>query len=284
MARLNFFERMEREIDYQKEYEKIENIILNENLPFSLEYDISNNFRNWRYRRNFTSFYELREYFGFTYSRQNGMSKYKNITGKVQNIERFLLYCEMIINVFIGARVLNEHGTINTSNAQTIMDTIKYDIEQIGFELFRIDYSRMIIVQKDPAATAVADVVEYDLAKEIISYNHHLLKGDIESKKAILKKIHDALEPKRKELRSINKTIESDFFYLVNSMNIRHNNCDSEDSKNYNEKFDKLSDAEKEKWYDEIYQEGLMAFLILEQVKRNDRINDFKSNQNIQEN
>ena len=128
--------------------------------------------------------------------------------------------------------------------------------------------------------TAVADIVEYDLAKEIISYNHHLLKGNIKSKKAIIKKIADALEPKRKELRSINNTIESDFFYLVNTMNIRHNNCDSKNSKNYNEKFDKLSDVEKEEWYDEIYQEGLMAFLILEQVKRNARINEFKSNQN----
>ena len=280
MARLNFFERMEREIDYQKEYEKIEYIILNENLPFSLEYDISTNFRKWRYRRNFTSFYELREYFDFTYSIPNGMSKYKNITGKVQNIERFLLYCEMIINVFMGTRVLNNQGTINTSNAQAIMDTIKYDIEQIGFKLFRPDFSRIIIVQKDPVATAVADIVEYDLAKEIISYNHHLLKGNIKSKKAIIKKIADALEPKRKELRSINNTIESDFFYLVNTMNIRHNNCDSKNSKNYNEKFDKLSDVEKEEWYDEIYQEGLMAFLILEQVKRNARINEFKSNQN----
>ena len=30
MARYNFFERMEREINFQFEYEKIENIILNE--------------------------------------------------------------------------------------------------------------------------------------------------------------------------------------------------------------------------------------------------------------
>lgn len=279
MTRLNFFEKMEREIDYQKEYEKIEDIILNENLPFSLEYDISDNFRNWRHRRNFTSFLELREYFGFTYSFSNGMSKYKSITGKVQNIERFLLYCEMIANVFIGTHVLNNERTINTSNAKAIMETIEYDIEQIGFKLFRPDFSRVIIVQKDPVATAVADVVEYNLAKEIISYNHHLLKGDIESKKAILKKMTDALEPKRKELKSINKTIETDFFYLVNSMDIRHNNCDIQDSNNYNEKFDKLSNKEKEKWYDEIYQEGLMAFLVLEQAKRNVRINEFKSNQ-----
>ena len=37
-----------------------------------------------------------------------------------------------------------------------------------------------------------------------------------------------------------------------------------------------LSPKEQEEWYDEIYQEGLMAFLSLEQVKRNERIADFK--------
>ena len=279
MARLNFFERMEREIDYQKEYEKIEDIILNENLPFSLEYDISTNFRKWHYRRNFTSFYELREYFGFTYI-ESPSSRYKKVpNGEINGVERFLLYCEMILNVLFGAD-FEFDSTKNENNAQVIVDTIEYDLEMIGYKIFCLDKSKFLIVQKDSAAIDVADAVEYDLANEIISYNHHLLKGDIESKKAILKNIADALEPKRKELKSINVTIESDFFYLVNTMNIRHNNCDSKDSKKYNEKFDKLSNVEKEEWYDEIYQEGLMAFLILEQAKRNVRINEFKSNQN----
>ena len=30
-----------------------------------------------------------------------------------------------------------------------------------------------------------------------------------------------------------NKTIENDFFFLVNNMNIRHNNCDPKDTKRY---------------------------------------------------
>lgn len=280
MARLNFFERLEKEIDYQKEYEKIEDIILNENLPFSLEYDISTNFRNWCYRRNFTSFYELREYFGFTYI-ESSSSRYKKVpNGEINGIECFLLYCEMILNVLFGADF--EFDSIrNKNNAQVIVDTIEYDLEMIGYKIICLDKSKFIIVQKNSAAIAVADVVEYNLAKEIISYNHHLLKGDIVSKKAVLKNIADALEPKRKELKCINQTIESDFFYLVNTMNIRHNNCDSKDSKKYNEKFDNLSDVEKEEWYDEIYQEGLMAFLILEQAKRNVRINEFKSKQNV---
>lgn len=78
-------------------------------------------------------------------------------------------------------------------------------------------------------------------------------------------------------LKGINKTIESDFFYMVNSMNVRHNNCGAADKKQYNAKFATLTSQEQEDWYDEIYQEGLMAFLMLEQANREKRIAAFKS-------
>lgn len=66
-------------------------------------------------------------------------------------------------------------------------------------------------------------------------------------------------------------------FYMVNSMNVRHNNCDAADKKKYNAKFVTLTSQEQEDWYDEIYQECLMAFLMLEQANREKRIAAFKS-------
>lgn len=66
MARYNFFERMEREINFQFEYEKIENIILNEKNGYcTLEDEISENFRKMEIEKNFDSFLELKEYLGF---------------------------------------------------------------------------------------------------------------------------------------------------------------------------------------------------------------------------
>lgn len=64
---------------------------------------------------------------------------------------------------------------------------------------------------------------------------------------------------------------------MVNSMNVRHNNCGAADKKKYNAKFATLTSQEQEDWYDEIYQEGLMAFLMLEQANREKRIVAFKS-------
>lgn len=152
---------------------------------------------------------------------------------------------------------------------QSVIDTIMYDLEKLNHEMKSLDNDRIIIVQKGASVTAVADIVEPVLADAIVEYNHHLLKGNIEKKKEILRKIADALEPKRSELDQINKSFTSDLFYLVNNMNIRHNNCN-------NSTFASLSDEEVEVWYDDIFQQELMAFLLLEQKERNARIDAFK--------
>lgn len=60
-------------------------------------------------------------------------------------------------------------------------------------------------------------------------------------------------------------------------MDIRHNNCDSSDTSNYNAYFDKLTIEEKEEWYDEIYQMSLLIFLLLENRNRTKKISDLKS-------
>ena len=269
MGRSNFFERMERELNLQHEYEKFEDIILNEKMGgTSINEFISNNFLTWKDRRNFVSFGELRQHLGFTYD-DDYITNYERIpTGRVRDVDTFLLYCEMMLNMFNGILLPNA-PTALCKKVQLVIDTIMYDLEKLNHEIKSLDNDRIIIVQKDASVTAVADIVEPVLADAIVEYNHHLLKGNIEKKKEILRKIADALEPKRSELDQINKSFTSDLFYLVNNMNIRHNNCD-------NPTFASLSDEEVEVWYDDIFQQELMAFLLLEQKERNARIDAFK--------
>lgn len=195
---------------------------------------------------------------------------------EVTQIDEFILYCEMILNMFLVMNEAENWLRYWPSNIQKIVDVIKYDLAKISHEIRVTSDGKVLIVQKDPAAIAVADIVEPNLADSIIEYNHHLLKNDIKAKQSILKRIADALEPKRNDLKQINRKIETDFFYMVNNMNVRHNNCDEGDSRYYNEKFAMLSEEKKEEWYDEIYQEGLMAFLVLEQVERTRKIDEFK--------
>lgn len=274
LARRNFFERMEREINFRNEYIKIENMVLvDERRGYpSIEDEIDKFFLNWKRKGNYASFQELRAQMGFQYTwRVNGIEYHR----RALNADDFILYCEMMLNMFYC--VIAPNGSdLHTRQIRNIIEIMKYDLAKINHEIVERNDRSIIIVQKDAAATAVVDIVEPDLAEEIIEYNHHMLKGNLREKQMILKRIADALEPRRAELKAANKTIENDFFYMVNAMNVRHNNCDPADQGKYNEKFAKLSAKEQEEWYDNIYQEGLMAFLSLEQVKREKKIADFK--------
>ena len=274
MARHNFFERLERELDIQFEYEKIENIVLNESDGYNtINEDIEVNFSQWKFKKNYVSFEEVRNHMGFTYSGSRNGMKVPNAV--VKNMDDFILYCEMIWNMVFG--VLGDSVQYNgLESVLKVIEIIRYDLEKINHCVYKTKDKQYLIVQKDAAASAVADIVTPELADSIIEYNHYLLRGKLKDKQLILKMIADALEPKRIELKAINKTIESDFFYMVNSMNVRHNNCDASDPKKYNQKFAVLAPEKKEEWYDEIYQEGLMAFLLLEQVEREKKILDFK--------
>ena len=66
MARKNFFELLGTRIDFQKEYEKIEDKIINDELMLSLEAVIEKDFSDWPFRGNFISFWEFKMSLGFT--------------------------------------------------------------------------------------------------------------------------------------------------------------------------------------------------------------------------
>lgn len=277
---MNFFERMEREINLQEEYYKLDYLVLNS--PYrsnmsSINKNISENFWYWHDRKNFLTFDELRNYLGYTFKVEEHLQWSEYIpTGTISGIADFLMYCEMITNL---SHSLNINDQIDL---HVVQETIKYDLDQLGYEFRKFDDGRILAIQKSAGATAVADIVQPELADAIMEYNHYLLRGNLDAKRTILKKIADALEPKRKILKTIVPKIENDFFYMVNTMNIRHNNCDPADTSKYQPAFASLSDQEKEKWYDDIYQEALIAFMSLLQPDREKKIAEFKRTSNIQ--
>lgn len=64
---------------------------------------------------------------------------------------------------------------------------------------------------------------------------------------------------------------------MLNNLNIRHNNRSKKD-KNYKEYVAKMRKERLEKWYDELYQMILLAFLLLDNVERTERVNELKTN------
>ena len=273
MGRRNFFDRLARTIDFQREYQKIESLVLQ---PHSLHGDsiedsIERYFKNWKYNANYLSFKELRDQLKFTFVRDG----YYNVpSGHIKDANDFFDYCEMIINMIV--LLPEEVAEYHENNVNEIIRLIDYDLNSLNHKIRKID-DKYLIIQKDATVSEVVDIVEASLAKIILEYNHYLLKGDLEKKKNILVKIANALEPQKSEIKAINYQLFKDYFYLINNMDIRHNNCDSSDTSNYNAYFDKLTIEEKEEWYDEIYQMSLLIFLLLENRNRTKKISDLKS-------
>lgn len=110
----------------------------------------------------------------------------------------------------------------------------------------------------------------------MIRYNHHLLKGDIAEKKSILRKFDTILEPRRAELKAVNKKLEDNLFFGLNSLHIRHNNIDPNGKINYKKYVADMGEEELEAWYDEVYQLILLAILLLENTERDRKFDELK--------
>ena len=266
----HFFEYMERENDYQFEYEKLEMLCSERNVfGDSINVWISENFLFWEKRSNFCSFEELKTHLGFRTTKDG------RVATMDVGLNKYVLFSEMMFNIIMDLCSQVEYKDIQ-DEIEALFNTIKATIQKVGLEVTTIE-DEVRIVEKNAAAIKVAEIVP-ELADVIIEYNQYLLHGDLNRKKEILKRLADALEPKRKELNkytSISKQTD-DFFYLVNCMDIRHNNCDPTDKGKFNAKFSQLIPDEKESWYDKIYEQGLVLFMMLEQQKRDAEIKAFK--------
>ena len=192
------------------------------------------------------------------------------------SLEDTISFCEYVANLVKlynkaclkeGVRFYPTDVTVAISaNLNSIMDWLNQ--KMVFFE----KEERVLITEKNAAVTAVAECVDEELAYQIVKYNHYTLKGDILNKKEILLKLGSELEPKRGQL---NSKLGDNIFFMLNNLNIRHNNKSKKD-KNYKEYVAKMKKNKLEEWYDELYQMMLLAMLELEQVERNQKINELK--------
>ena len=180
--------------------------------------------------------------------------------GWVNYTEDALNYLEYVINIFIYvdnniSNIKNDSITINKSysilkrNLDILIDKINYEYKYFKNE------EKTLLIEKNPSSTAVAEIVEEELAFKVLEYNHHLLKGNINRKKEILKALADKIEPFRKDL---DKGLSLDFGFAANELNIRHNNLEGEKKVPY---VANMNEEELEIWYDKTYQIMLLCIL-----------------------
>ena len=137
-------------------------------------------------------------------------------------------YLEYIVNIIwlCNEQYLGTSDDYNDEYAYLQENVIRV-LEDLGYETkFFEDEEKVLLVEKNEAMTAVAEIVDRKTAYAVIEYNHHLLKGNIAEKQRILKILADKFEPMRRKLKKADKDLESNTGYLLNKMNIRHNNIE----------------------------------------------------------
>ena len=248
----------EGNIDINREYQKLYKLYYT-----SYFRKVQNNFTQFYFSGICLSLEEFNEKYGFVFN-----NKGDNV--KVDELVRF---AEYFYNMMDG--LFNIDTYLGEPSPYFAMELIKNIMEEIGYIKINED-EFTVFVEKSQASISVAELLEAPTSYKVIFYNHHSLKGDLNEKRAILLQLANLLEPKRAQLANMNKKLEHYLFLMFNKMQIRHNNKDPQDKGKYNEVVAKMSDEDLEEWYDETYQMCLLAFLELDNVERNKKVDELK--------
>ncbi len=223
-------------------------------------------FKDWVHRGHFLDLEDLLKAIDFTKL---------TIKAKQQDVDAFIYIIEIVYNCWMLAREEIKGEKNNTywcGNFMHLKEVMDDNLEKYNHKA-HIEKDRVLIIEDKPEVTAVAEIVEESLALGVIRYNHRSLQGEIEAKKQILLMLGAELEPKRKELEKIDKQLSENIFFMLNNLNIRHNNRSKSD-KNYKAFVAKMQKKTLEKWYDELYQMMLLSILILD--NKNNRESEIK--------
>jgi len=189
---------------------------------------------------------------------------------RTDDIENLIGYCEYIMN-FCTQLEENEFYPMENEHehaVETLRKTILSCMDEIGQVPAEKDVFT-IFVDKNPAALAVAEIVDEKLAFPVLEYNHHRLKGDLNRKQLLLKLFADDFESKRRQLKSIAGSVESQLGELMNKF-VRHDHSQTP-------YIGSLTEAQLEEIYDDIYQLYLLGNLQLDNLDRKKRMTEVLS-------
>lgn len=202
------------------------------------------------------------------------------------SIQHYALFAETIYNLWMLAyRYLESHKTVYSEEdfgINRVPDDEGYEsfyftqsiiidsLSQLNYAVYYFDdKEQALVAENKPEVTAVAEMVDDSLSLDIVRYNHFRLKGDLKAKKHILLLMGGDLESKRPQLKEIHCKVERNLFELINRLDIRHHNQENIAV------VSALGEAELEKWYDELYQLMLYAYLDLDNTERNRKAKAF---------
>jgi hypothetical protein len=268
----------ERVCEPQKEAERLSKMFFKESLGGrSYQYTLCKYINEYAFR--------LLPFRGSSLSIEDLMSELGINRNKIIKIGELLTYCEFLAMVIDHSFKVIQRDRYaymyaykdSSKQAVIVDDSIKHILEMTNHEFYDTKDGGRIIVEKNAVAAQAACIIEdAETAIKIIEYNHIALKGDIEGKKQAVFSIHNSIEKMLSDsvLRKTQyNSLVDDTNFILNNMNIRHNNTDGKNQKEYAASLD---DKDQEKWIDAAYNSMLMIILAREQLNIHEEVKRLK--------
>ena len=273
---MNLFEILKkREIDPTAEFRRLVELFNEDAIPLthfglhSFKEWIDKRFRSLPIRSSFLSVDDMLKELGI-----NEKTEY------FVDFNQLFLYCEILSNLINQVLEKIERESKVEGQAAAIIDNINEILEKTNHEMKKIE-DGFVVVDKNPATTEAIECLGDDkanLALSMIEYNRVLLKGNLQRKREILVALADYTEPMNNDFKGTQyAALYSDSRFLVNAIDIRHNNSGKGDLP---EKAKSWTSQEKEAWYDKTYQVLLTVILARKHIDVSKEIQDLKPARN----
>lgn len=188
------------------------------------------------------------------------------------DIDDLLLFCEYVYNFAVRLTCSEE---CLTSSSHDVCDHIEKLADKIGYR-FAKDADLWVLIPVNEQIEAAAEVAPEAAGNDLFRYDYRRYKGDLDSKRTILMNLASTLEPRRAKLDKASSAFTSDYFYLVNNLNIRHNNIDPANPGKFSDWVARMPPNKLEDWYDTVRDMSAAAFLLLEYLNKKEEINEAK--------
>lgn len=280
MAHESIFSILESHYNVNDEISVIDELLTNgqvtynpRNSPFAMDYNvekisvlIGSIFCKWKGRGTAASLAIFRKRIGID-TIIDKLRKSKDITDSevITYLEYAMNISRLFIKYYQSFKADYSKFDIAYTNLLNLIE--KMNLSTIWNDKF--DGIELII--QNPEAILVAESLPTDVGIQVLQYHHHLLKGDLAKKRAILYEMNHEFEPIRKKLESKGfKQLATDTGFCLNRFNIRHNNEKEQIASSIKE--------EIEDWYDYTYQLLILCFSTEKYLSTRERINILKRN------
>ena len=176
----------------------------------------------------------------------------------------FIEYSEMILS--LAVQIKNDYYGTHTErdNASEkfndLIKIIKIDLEKLDLKCEFIESAAgkvVIIIPKDELLESVLDdITDDNISRKLIEYKSIKMEGNIDGKESLLCAFGKYIEPllKDNQLEQMNSRLFSDVSFMLNNLDLRHNNSNANVQKFY-----KSTLNQREEWLDRLYTEILLV-------------------------